>query len=624
MQQFIFAILNGLSTGMAVFLVAAGLTLIFGILKILTFAHGAFFMVGAYVAYSIIGHSTPGVAQLILASLAGGGVVGVLGYFTDKVVFQRLRDQDPHYVLIATFALLLTVNGAVKLIWGLDYHSISPPDALADTISIRGVMVPTFSFFVIILGALVFALLEICVHRMWIGKIVQALVNDSWMTGLMGYNVPLLYTGTVVAACVLAGFAGGLLLPNQSLSPALGDAYILLAFVAVIIGGLGNVRGAFVAALLLGVIDSVSSVVYRNFPGLAVYIGMVVMLLARPQGLFGQRSDSALAGMGWRGLTRRRSARTAGPRPARPALVQAALRRAPADLRLTDQKRTLLFPVLGAVLALAAVSLPLWANHGIIFVAGLALIEVLFALSWHFLFGYAGIASFGHAAFFALGAYGLGVFLKGASAVPFLALLAGAAVVGAVVAGLVGLVALRRSSGMYLAILTMALCEIVRIVVGYSPLLGKDEGLVAIPRPVLNLGIARLDLAPDGNYYWFLFIAVALLGGVLWWLVHSRFGRVLRSLQQDPERTAFLGVNVTHYRLFAFMLSGATASVAGALSAPWTQIVTPDTANLVHSTAPILNTLLGGVSSFWGPILGSAVFAAISYGTRTLAACPRS
>ncbi len=606
---------------MAVFLVAAGVTLIFGILKVLNFAHGAFFMVGAYVAFSLIGDSTPSIGMLFLGSLLGGLVVGVLGYITDKVMLQRLRNADYHYVLIATFALLLIVSGAVKLIWGLDYHSVSPPDSLADTVKIGGILIPMFSLFIIAVGLVAYIFLEIAVHRMWIGKLLQSLVRDSWMINLFGYNVSILYTGTVVVACFLAGMAGGLLLPNQSLSPHLGDTYILLGFVTCILGGMGSVRGAFIASMMLGLVESISTVVLNAFPGLTVYIAMVLVLLLRPQGFFGFVEAVPSASNWTSGLWFSRS--SAALRAVRSqvadkaVIVRAAIKEV--DRRFTDHKMSPATPYFAAIAVVFVFSMPFWANPGLVFIAGLTLVEALFALSWFFLFSAAGVVSFGHAAFFALGAYGVGVLLKTTVGIPFLVMLLLSAVGGAAVAAIVGLIALKRSSGIYLAILTMALGEICRIVVGYSALLGRDDGLPAIPRPSIDFGFAKLSLAPDLHYYWFLCIATVLLTALMWWLTRSRFGRVLRSVHQDSERTTFIGVDVDWYRLQAFMISGALAALSGGLSAPWTQIVTPEAANVLHSTAPVLNSLLGGLASFWGPFVGATVFAAVHYFTRTLA-----
>ncbi|HWL57589.1 MAG TPA: branched-chain amino acid ABC transporter permease [Paracoccus sp. (in: a-proteobacteria)] len=262
-------------------------------------------------------------------------------------------------------------------------------------------------------------------------------------------------------------------------------------------------------------------------------------------------------------------------------------------------------------------SVPLWANPGWTYVAGLILVEGLFCLSWNLLFGFSGIATFGHAAFFALGAYLVGWGLKGGA--PFLLLLGGAALLGAIASALVGFVALRRMSGLHLAVLTLALSEVLFIVTGNIHALGGVDGMGSIPRPVIHLGLVEVSLRDSRAYFWFLLLICAALAFAMWWLVHSRFGRVLRCIKQDAERAAFIGVNVARYRLAAFVVAGAIAAVAGGLSAPWTQIVTPAAGHWVHSIQAVLNSLLGGVGFFWGPLLGTAIFAGIDLLTRTFA-----
>jgi branched-chain amino acid transport system permease protein len=284
--QWMFALFNGLAMGMSGFLVAAGLTLVFGILKILNFAHGSFFMIGAYVTFTLIGRDPSSIGMLVGASLVGGAVVAVLGLITDTIVFRRIRDADVHYTLIATFALLLVCDGLTKAIWGLDFYSINPPPELDSTLRIGGVMIPAYSLFVIACGVVIFFLLDLAIHRMWIGKIVQAVARDSWMTGVLGVNVPVTMTVSVVASFLLAGLSGGLLIANQSLSPELGGTYLLLAFNAVIIGGLGNIRGAFIASVLLGLVESVSTIVLPNLPGLSIYLALIIFLIVKPNGLF--------------------------------------------------------------------------------------------------------------------------------------------------------------------------------------------------------------------------------------------------------------------------------------------------------------------------------------------------
>ena len=281
-----FALLNGLSVGAATFLVAAGLTLIFGILKILNFAHGVFFTVGAYVTFTLIGTAPQSTWLFIGAALLAGVAVGGLGYLTDLLVLRRLRAVDHAYTLIATFALLLVGNGLIKLGWGLSPQSVSPPAALQDALTVGGMIVPTYTLFLFLAALLVFLALEALMSWSRIGKVVTAVARDPWMSELVGINVRVVMTGAVVVSFALVGLAGGLMVANQSLTPELGNVYLLLAFNAVIVGGLGSVRGALLASFLLGLTESVVSVLMPSTPGISIYLVLILFLLLRPQGLF--------------------------------------------------------------------------------------------------------------------------------------------------------------------------------------------------------------------------------------------------------------------------------------------------------------------------------------------------
>ena len=286
LSEWLFAIYNGVAIGMSVFLVAAGLSWVFGILKILNMAHGNFFMIGAYVAFSVGGKRPESFLEYIGAALVAGAVVAVLGFITDKVMLRRLRNVDYHYVLIGTFALAMFVEGIVKLIWGMDVQTVNPPPELDEPIEIGGVMVPKFTLFAIGAGLVVFFVLDYILQRTWAGKLMQSLANDPWMAGMLGINVPVLLTVSVIASFALAGFAGGLLVPFQSLAVEMGASYLLLAFFAVIIGGLGNIRGAFLASLLLGLVQNISTILVPNFPGLTIYVALAVFLVWWPNGIF--------------------------------------------------------------------------------------------------------------------------------------------------------------------------------------------------------------------------------------------------------------------------------------------------------------------------------------------------
>ena len=292
---------------------------------------------------------------------------------------------------------------------------------------------------------------------------------------------------------------------------------------------------------------------------------------------------------------------------ARPDQLVAAIAAAPARIP----------QVIGAFSFVVVATVPLWANPGLEFIIGLVLIQALFAMSWNILFGYAGLASFGHAGFFAMGAYTTGALLRYQVGLPFPLMLVLGALIGGAAAWVIGIVALRRLSGIFLAVLTVALSEILRLVISYSKVLGAEDGLSNIPRPKIGLGFAVLDLTSAQAYYWFLLATILLATAGLWWLLHGRYGRIFQVIREDAERATFLGTNVAGYRILAFVISGAVAAFAGALYAPWTRIVTLEEVHWLQSLQPMLYTLLGGVGSFWGPAIGAAVFAAIGYYTRT-------
>jgi branched-chain amino acid transport system permease protein len=243
---------------------------------------------------------------------------------------------------------------------------------------------------------------------------------------------------------------------------------------------------------------------------------------------------------------------------------------------------------------------------------------MVFGFSWNLMFGQTGLVSFGHAAFFAIGGYGYAVIARAHPELhPLLAFLA-AGGIGAATAVVVGVIALRRSLGVYFAILSLALSQIVAMLISDLPSLGRDDGFTGIRRPMLDLGLTRIDLAAGDNYYRFMVLCCALLTLVLWWLTHSRTGRAFRAVQQDPERAGFLGIAVARQRLLCFVIAACTTAIAGALFGPWLQLLTPELAHWTFSARPILYTLLGGVGSFWGPAIGALGFALLEYATRTL------
>lgn len=271
-----------------------------------------------------------------------------------------------------------------------------------------------------------------------------------------------------------------------------------------------------------------------------------------------------------------------------------------------------------AVVLTVCLALPSVANGGIVFLAGLVLIDVVIALSFNFLFATIGILSFGQAMFVMVGAYGAGILIKTYPGLSILPALAAAGAASGLVALVIGYVALRRSEGTYFAVLTLAFASLVWIVVGKVEALGREDGLTGIVRPELGLAVESIPLAQGYRLYYFVVGFCATLVAILFLATRSQFGRAARAIRLDPQRAAFLGINVQAHRLAAFVFAGTVTGLAGGLLGPWTQVLTPDLGHWTQSTRPILHALLGGAGSFWGPALGSVVFALLAYLTRTL------
>lgn len=275
-----------------------------------------------------------------------------------------------------------------------------------------------------------------------------------------------------------------------------------------------------------------------------------------------------------------------------------------------------------AALSLFVVALavaPFTVNQGLLFLIGLAMLQAMFALSWNLMFRYAGLASFGHAMFYGIGGYSLAAITYHGLPVPFLLAIPLATAIGAIVAFIVALIVLQRAAGIQLAVLTLALSQLVLLFVSYTDFLGRDDGLSGLSRPVIDFGLFLLDLRPPIAFYYFIMLAFCLVTTGLLWFVSGRVGRGLLAVRIDGERAAFLGIDVRRKRILAFTLAGAIASFSGALAAPWAQIISTDSMSWFNSAQPMLATLLGGAASYWGPVIGAFGLVLVNYSTRTFA-----
>jgi branched-chain amino acid transport system permease protein len=297
-------VLNGVQLGLLMFLLAAGLTLTFGIMDLVNLAHGSLYMMGAYIAWTLIGWTDSFMLGVLLALPA----TFLLGVVVEAAVMRRLYGRNHLDQVLATFGLILFFNELVRAVWGPAGKSIAVPAFLARTVEILpGVAYPAYRFAIIVAGAVVAALLAWLVARTRLGMLIRAGASNRRMIGALGVNIELLFSLVFGLGAVFAGLAGLMAAPLSSVKIGMGDDILIVAFVIIVIGGIGSIKGAFVAAMVVGQIDIVgraflpdllktflsTSAASSAAPAISqvlVYIVMAGVLVWRPTGLFGQRT----------------------------------------------------------------------------------------------------------------------------------------------------------------------------------------------------------------------------------------------------------------------------------------------------------------------------------------------
>jgi branched-chain amino acid transport system permease protein len=561
--------LTGLANASSLFLIAAGLTVIFGVTRVVNFAHGSFFMLGAYVAWTILQHlprdPLPFVAGILLAALA----VGAIGVVVEILLLRRIYRAAELFQLLATFGVVLIVQEAALFVWGPEDHTLSRPRWLRGAFDILGERFPLWDFYLIFVGPAVLALLWLLFTRTRFGILVRAATEDREMVAALGVDQKFLFTAVFALGAALAGLGGALALPAGSANLQMDLAIIAEAFVVVVVGGLGSVPGAYLAALLIAEIQAFGIVLLPKITLVLVFLVMALVLAVRPYGLLGRP-----------------------PPPERGRDPAPVLRPTPRWLGLAGLALVALLALLPTVAGAYSLSLA-------IEIACLT----LFAASLHFIMGPGGIVSFGHAAFFGLGAYAAALATKwlgapmplGLLASPLLAGLAGAAF-GALVV---------RLSGVYLAMLTLAFAQIVWATsFQWVEFTGGDNGI---------LGVWPAQWARDKAVFWWLALALCA-GGVflLRRMIFSPFGYALRAVRDSPLRAAAIGIRAGHVQWAAFAVAALFAGLSGGLYAYAKGSVFPTYVAIPKSVDALMMVLLGGVQTVAGPVVGAAAWMGLS------------
>jgi branched-chain amino acid transport system permease protein len=568
MAAFAIALLDGLSYASTLFLMAAGLTLIFGVTRIVNFAHGSFFMLGALFAAHWLVDWYPSWADsaglYFAAMLLGAACAATVGALAEWLLLRRLYGVPELYQLVATFGLSLALHDAMRWLFGPDEVFAPRFPGLKGSLEIGGEFFPQYQMLTIALGPLVWLVLHALLHHTRWGVRLRAATLDRGMLSALGVNAKPLMLTAVVLGCALAGLGGALQLPREPANLQMDLNIVVETFVVVVTGGLGSIAGAFLAAVLIGQVHSFGVLLFPQATLVLVFVTMGLVLALRPQGLLGR-----------------------------------ALAPLPQEQCVRFQVWPLAAPRFAGVCAAVAVVMGLawWAGAYWQSLASDVLILVIVGVSLQSMMALGALVSFGHAAFFGLGAYAA-AWVHLAWGWGLFASLLAASLASLLLAALVGAV-LVRSSGVYLAMLSLALAQVLWASASqWVAVSGGDNGLIG------------LQWVGDASRPWFfaLLVALALASiAALRRFARSGLGAALQALRDAPMRAAASGLPVQTIKWLVLVQSAALAGLAGGLFVAHKGSVFPSVLSVSTSVDVLLVILLGGLHQLWGTLAGALV-----------------
>jgi len=281
---FLIQVLNGVQYGFTLFLVASGLTLIFGIMGIINLAHGAFYMIGAYLTFWLVGYTD----NLFLAIAMGLPIMVVFGYLIERLAISFLYKRDHLYQVLLTYGLILILNEMQKILWGSDFYSVTVPDVLSSSIPMGNQEYPVYRIFVILVCMVVATGMYVVINKTKLGMMIRAGATDRETTQALGIDIGKVFAIVFSLGAALAGFSGMIDAPLSSVYPGMGNFILIISFVVIVIGGIGSIKGAFVGAMLVGLADTFGKVLLPELSSMVIYALMALILMWRPQGLFGR------------------------------------------------------------------------------------------------------------------------------------------------------------------------------------------------------------------------------------------------------------------------------------------------------------------------------------------------
>jgi branched-chain amino acid transport system permease protein len=565
MEFLVAQFLNGLVYGVLLFLMAAGLSLIFGLMNVVSLAHGSFFMLGAFIGLSIFELTHSFWLAFALAPIP----VALLGVATEVVFLRPLYRRGHIDQVLLTFGLTFVFFDIVQSVWGRTVRTLPAPESLQGLVHIGAGVFQGYRLFLICLGFALALVMWLFLERSRLGAMVRAGVDDAAMAGGLGANVPALFTavfGAGVALAALGGVAAG---PILGLYPGMDAEILIPAFIVIVIGGIGSLRGAFIGSLLIGIADTFGKAYFPSIALFLIYLIMVIVLLVRPQGMFGITPSH-----------------TASPPTFTLTAVPSGYARIGGGVALSAM---IVFPFL----------VP---NYPRELVAEIYIFAI-FAMSLDLIFGFTGLMSLGHAAFFGLGAYGVAILSAHYGVDPWIGVGAGV-FLAAAGAALIGFFCV-RTSGVSFLMLTLAFSQLVfSVALKWRELTGGTDGLAVLDKPTFF----GLNLFNSLNVYFMALLFFLLCFYGLRRLVNSPLGHVFVGIRENEQRMLAMGYPTRAYKLLSFVIAGALAGFSGGIYTIFNSFISPEAVYWTASGDVLIMVMLGGAATLIGPAIGTGLF----------------
>ena len=571
-------LLNGLASASSLFLVSAGLSLIFGVTRIVNFAHGSFFLLGIYIAYSLatfLSNAFGFWSAIVLSAI----LVGLIGTLIEITLLKRIYKAPELFQLLATFALVLVIKDTVLWLWGPDELLGPRAPGFKGAVMLLDRPFPSYDLFLIVIGPVILGLLWLLLKKTRWGTLIRAATQDREMVAALGVNQAILFTSVFTIGAMLAGLGGALQLPRESANLDLDIHTIGSAFVVVVVGGMGSIPGAFIAAFIISEIKAICvwiglvnifgvEISFSKLTLVVDFLVMAIVLVIRPWGLLG-----------------------------RPQISKPHSSELETSFRIPNQP----LKIVGTLFILLLIGLPYFASESpytIVLVIDL-LIATIFSVSLHFIMGPGGMHSFGHAAYFGLGAYIAALLVRYLGISMELVLILAPLLTG-IAALIFGWFSVRLS-GVYLAMLTLAFAQIAwAVIFQWDSLTGGSNGLT---------GVWPSQLFKDKIAYFYLTLAlVTFVILAIWRILFSSFGFTLRAGRDSDMRAEAIGIDVKKIQLIAFIIAGICAGLGGVLFAFSKGSISPEVIHIGRSIDGLVMVLLGGINALTGPIVGAVTF----------------